>query len=219
MSDERFISFFLSSSLLLGTLPFFSSPSLSFPSLPSTFLSSQKEGIAMNNRDDDLDEIISRCSSASLKAPSSVAPSSASKKRMTLGKKSPRTVKLSNRKDVSFIRDARKAEISNAIPPSLIPESEMMTEKSMFPPEDKSRKCWYDPEEKVYVSVIFPSQKPTGRHDVALLEEWLNRSLGEDEWKNNVNEDNRSQIVRDQVSFFSCWTYYMECKNVWRSHG
>lgn len=48
-----------------------------------------------------------------------------------------------------------------------------VTEKSMFPPDDtEGRKFWYDEKEQMWVSVIFPSMKPSGRHDVALLDDW-----------------------------------------------
>ena len=104
------------------------------------------------------------------------------------------------RKDVSFLRDTQTSNLTPSIPPTLIPEADMITEESMFPPEDKARKCWYDPEKKVYVSVVFPSMKPTGRHDVELLSNWLSQALGETNFQSNINNDNRSQIVRNQLS-------------------
>ena len=59
----------------------------------------------------------------------------------------------------------------------MIPPSQRVTEQSMFPPEDTSRECWFDDETKLWVSVVFPSNKPTGRQDVAMLDEWLTRAL------------------------------------------
>ena len=171
------------------------------------------------DRDSDLDEILSRHlskSSVSIqsdygsmgsRAPSHRSVSSSPRDAKSSPRKlklttaaSPRTKFLQTKRDVSYLRDTPKRELCASLPPSLIPESEMVLEKTMFPPEDKNRQCWYDPDEKVYVSVAFPSQRPTGRHDVALLEEWLTRALGEDEWMNNVNDENRNQIVRDQLA-------------------
>ena len=83
--------------------------------------------------------------------------------------------------DVSFLKDAmEKSSLMGRIPPSLIPDHMAVTEKSMFPPDDtEGRKYWYDEKEQIWVSVIFPSMKPSGRQDVSLLDDWLNRSLAE----------------------------------------
>ena len=76
-----------------------------------------------------------------------------------------------------------------------------VTEKSMFPPEDtEGRKFWYDEKEQVWVSVIFPSMKPSGRHDVALLDDWLNRALAEKALEKGMSSENQSAMVKEQLN-------------------
>ena len=82
-------------------------------------------------------------------------------------------------KDISFRKDVNNGGLRSRIPSSLIPQHMAVTEKSFLPPEDKDRECWYDEEEKMWVSVIFPRTVPSGRRDVELLEKWLEEKLAE----------------------------------------
>lgn len=75
----------------------------------------------------------------------------------------------------------------------------------MFPPASESgRKFWFDEKEQMWVSVIFPSMKPTGRHDVELLDQWLNRALAEKALGEGMSsEEQVSEGVRDYVCGFA----------------
>ena len=85
------------------------------------------------------------------------------------------------------------------IPPSLIPPAQAVTEKSMFPPDDPGRECWFDEDEKLWVSVIFPSKKPSGRQDVLLLEQWLNQALAEQAIAPGAGPERTSAVVKSQL--------------------
>ncbi|GMI16672.1 hypothetical protein TrLO_g10838 [Triparma laevis f. longispina] len=76
-----------------------------------------------------------------------------------------------------------------------------VTEKSMFPPASESgRKFWFDEKEQMWVSVIFPSMKPTGRHDVELLDQWLNRALAEKALGEGMSSEEQSVMVKEQLN-------------------
>ena len=104
-------------------------------------------------------------------------------------------------KDVSFRKDLKdKTGLGARIPSSLIPEHMSVVEKSMFPPQDEDRECWYDPKEQVWCSVVFPSLKPSGRQDVVLLDQWLNQSLAEKKLSEGLNQMDRSAVVKEQLN-------------------
>ena len=62
-------------------------------------------------------------------------------------------------------------------PPSKIPEKYHVIEKTVTPPLDESVKSEFKEDERMWYTTVFPSVRPSGRREVLMLDEWLEKML------------------------------------------
>ena len=96
--------------------------------------------------------------------------------------------------DVSYLLDDKMnskndQNLNLQLPPSIVPVGMEVKEEHFMLPEDheRYRKC-FDSRKKLWQVTKFPPERPSGRQDAILLEQWLRQSL---EHTNNCNVANR----------------------------